>query len=166
MNNGYVTSSSQLLARLQPQDRGLVARLLRRGLSAPPSPAELRAMSVLSHPASGVVQHVIEGDHPVFGHSPSKPEPGLDVARLRSRVTEVEGWQHLAACKGIDPTLAVPEDDEIAPRIAMACAACSVRIDCLAWGVERIEQQGILGGYPRSDRVMIRALLSRGWSQR
>ena len=81
-------------------------------------------------------------------------------------MTEVKGWQRLAACKGIDQTLAVPEDDEIALRIAMARAAYPVRIDCLAWGVERIKQQGILGGYPRSDRVMIRPLLARGWSQR
>jgi hypothetical protein len=135
-------------------------------MSAPPSPSELRAMSLLAHPASGVVQEVLEGDPPVAGLLPSDPDPALDVARLKSRVTEVEGWQHLAACKGIDPTLAVPDDDEIAPRIALACAACPVRIDCLAWGVERIEQQGVLGGYPLSDRQKMRSMLLRGWSQR
>jgi len=166
MNTGYLTSATSLLGRLRPSDRRLVSRLLRRGMTLPPSPTELRAMSLLAHPASGVVQVVLEGDPPLVGLPPSDPDPTLDVARLRARVQDIDGWQHLGACRGIDPILAVPEVDDVGPEMAAACGGCPVRIDCLAWAVERIEQRGVLGGYPLSDRHKMRSMLLRGWSQR
>lgn len=166
MKTGYLTSATSLLGRLQPSDRRLVSRLLRRGMTLPLSPSELRAMSVLCHPASEVVQQVLQGDPPVTGLPPSDPDPALDVARLRARVRNVDGWQHLSACRGIDPALAVPEVDDVGPEMAGVCSRCPVRIECLAWGVERIEQRGVLGGYPLSDRRKMRSMLVRGWSQR
>jgi hypothetical protein len=122
-------------------------------------------MSLIGHPACGVVQHTLQ-DVPVLGDPPTRPDPALDVARLRSRLVNIDGWQHLAACRGLDPLVAIPETDEVLPARAAACARCTVRIDCLEWGVERIQQSGVLGGYPQSDRRKIRAMLVRGWSQR
>jgi WhiB family redox-sensing transcriptional regulator len=123
-------------------------------------------MSLLTHPASGVVQEVLDGDPPLAGLPPSDPDPALDVARLRARVQDIDGWQHLGACRGIDPVLAVPDVDDVGPKRTAACSRCPVRIDCLAWGVERIEQRGVHGGYPLSDRLNMRSMLLCGWSQR
>ena len=131
-----------------------------------PGDDELRAMALLSHPAAGVVQHVITAPTPGLGMPQSAAEPALDAARLRARIQVLEDWQHLAQCRNIDPALAVPVTDEVTPEMARACAQCPVRIECLAFGVERPEQPGILGGYPQSDRRKIRAMLIRGRSQR
>ena len=166
MNNGYLTSASQLLGRLGRADRKIVGRILRGGMATPVGEDDLRAMGLLSHPACEVVQHLVDALPPALATPASAPDPTIDTARLRARISVVDGWQHIAECRGINPSIAVPVDDQVTPEMAKACESCPVRHECLAWGVERAEQPGVLGGYPRSDRLKIRAMLLRGRSQR
>jgi len=67
MNNECVTSASQLLARLQPQYRGLVARLLRRDMSAPPRLYSLSDVVVEVHRVNrrysrGTIKRILQYD--------------------------------------------------------------------------------------------------------
>jgi WhiB family redox-sensing transcriptional regulator len=70
-----------------------------------------------------------------------------------------ERWRARASCRGLDPVLFFPEDDEGpgAERAQEVCATCPVREQCLQSALANKEGYGIWGGTtPRERRRLAR----------
>jgi WhiB family redox-sensing transcriptional regulator len=67
-------------------------------------------------------------------------------------------WESQAACKGMDPALFFPVNDEDAGEALAVCKGCPVKGECLAWALETRERFGIWGGTTEKQR---RAMLRR-----
>lgn len=66
-------------------------------------------------------------------------------------------WRALARCRGADPELFHPaEDDEIAEDAARAvCVLCPVREPCLEYALTARERDGVWGGVTARERRRI-----------
>lgn len=67
-------------------------------------------------------------------------------------------WQDHAACRGLDPQIFFPDDDEDETAAASArsiCATCRVREACLEYAVGRREPSGVWGGATDRERRRI-----------
>jgi WhiB family redox-sensing transcriptional regulator len=64
-----------------------------------------------------------------------------------------DSWREQGRCKGADPEVFYPEDDED-PGIAAKeiCALCPVREVCLEPALARREKVGVWGGYTARER--------------
>ncbi len=84
----------------------------------------------------------------------------MAVEMLKSAVlTEAAAWMDKARCKGIDPDLFHPdENDEDQVKVAKKekakaiCAECPVRLDCLEFAINKPEKDGIWGGATKDER--------------
>jgi WhiB family redox-sensing transcriptional regulator len=66
-------------------------------------------------------------------------------------------WRELGACKGLEPSIFYPDDDDEALDAKAVCAECGVRIACLEFALQVREKQGVWGGATeRERRRMIR----------
>jgi WhiB family redox-sensing transcriptional regulator len=66
-------------------------------------------------------------------------------------------WRELGACKGLEPSIFYPDDDDEALDAKAVCADCGVRIACLEFALQVREKQGVWGGATeRERRRMIR----------
>ena len=65
----------------------------------------------------------------------------------------VQGLAHGPACWGVDPDLFFPLPRESAAPAKAICAACAMRVDCLALARARGEQFGIWGGVDLGDEA-------------
>ena len=66
-------------------------------------------------------------------------------------------WRELGACKGLEPSIFYPDDDDEALDAKAVCAECGVRIACLEVALQVREKQGVWGGATeRERRRMIR----------
>ncbi|MFP5326469.1 MAG: WhiB family transcriptional regulator [Acidimicrobiia bacterium] len=66
-------------------------------------------------------------------------------------------WRHNAACRGIDPDVFYPADDDPADDAKAICDVCPVRMPCLEWALSTREKEGVWGGATeRERRRMIR----------
>ncbi|MFM8267350.1 MAG: WhiB family transcriptional regulator [Ilumatobacteraceae bacterium] len=71
-------------------------------------------------------------------------------------VNEIQ-WRQLGACRGLDPTVFYPDDDDDAPEAKAVCAECGVRVACLEYALSSREKAGVWGGATeRERRRMIR----------
>jgi WhiB family redox-sensing transcriptional regulator len=62
-------------------------------------------------------------------------------------------WRERGRCKGADPELFYPEDDEApADEAKSICALCPVREACLEHAITYREKQGVWGGYTARER--------------
>ncbi len=62
-------------------------------------------------------------------------------------------WREKGRCKGADPTVFYPEDDEDPGEEAKAiCDTCPVREACLEYAVASREKIGVWGGYTARER--------------
>ena len=65
-------------------------------------------------------------------------------------------WRELGRCKGEDPELFYPEDDEDTGEAAKAiCAMCLVRETCLESALRTREKIGVWGGRTARERRRI-----------
>ena len=62
-------------------------------------------------------------------------------------------WRERGRCKGVDPAVFYPEDDED-PGIEAKeiCALCPVRETCLEHAIAVREKAGVWGGYTSRER--------------
>ncbi|MGQ0825872.1 MAG: WhiB family transcriptional regulator [Actinomycetota bacterium] len=62
-------------------------------------------------------------------------------------------WRELGRCKGADPAVFYPEDDEDPGEDAKAvCGPCPVRETCLEHALMGREKLGVWGGYTAKER--------------
>lgn len=61
-------------------------------------------------------------------------------------------WRQLGACRGLDPSVFYPDDDDDAIEAKNVCAECSVRIACLEYALQVREKSGVWGGATERER--------------
>ena len=66
-----------------------------------------------------------------------------------------QSWRDKGACRGIDPNLFYPADDEAADEAKAICAVCSVRQACLEYALSAREKEGVWGGATERERRRI-----------
>lgn len=64
-------------------------------------------------------------------------------------------WRKRAACRGIDPEVFYPVDDEDAVQAKAICDACPVRQACLEHALAHREREGVWGGATERERRRI-----------
>ncbi len=68
-----------------------------------------------------------------------------------------QSWRSHGACRGIDPEIFYPPDDDDAEAAKMVCGQCQVRQACLEHALATREADGVWGGATeRERRRMIR----------
>jgi WhiB family redox-sensing transcriptional regulator len=66
-------------------------------------------------------------------------------------------WRELGACRGLEPSIFYPDEDDNAEDAKDICQQCSVRVACLEFALSAREKQGVWGGATeRERRRMIR----------
>jgi WhiB family redox-sensing transcriptional regulator len=64
-------------------------------------------------------------------------------------------WRKRAACRGIDPEVFYPVDDEEAEEAKAVCEGCPVRMACLEHALAHREREGVWGGSTERERRRI-----------
>ncbi len=64
-------------------------------------------------------------------------------------------WRELGACRGLEPTIFYPDEDEDATDAKSVCAECRVRVTCLEFALNHREKQGVWGGATERERRRI-----------
>ena len=61
-------------------------------------------------------------------------------------------WWELAACRGLDPNIFHPDDDDEALEAKAVCAECGVRVACLEYALSTRQKAGVWGGATERER--------------
>jgi WhiB family redox-sensing transcriptional regulator len=64
-------------------------------------------------------------------------------------------WRDQAACRGLDPEIFYPAEDEAAETAKEVCGSCAVRQTCLEHALSVREKEGIWGGATERERRRI-----------
>jgi WhiB family redox-sensing transcriptional regulator len=64
-------------------------------------------------------------------------------------------WRELGACRGLEPSIFFPDEDEDATPAKEVCADCRVRVSCLEHALTIREKQGVWGGATERERRRI-----------
>ena len=64
-------------------------------------------------------------------------------------------WRELGACRGLDPGMFYPEEEDDAEAAKAVCGQCDVRIACLEHALASREKQGVWGGATERERRRI-----------
>ncbi|MGH9067676.1 MAG: WhiB family transcriptional regulator [Acidimicrobiales bacterium] len=64
-------------------------------------------------------------------------------------------WRQRAACRGLDPDIFYPVDDEDAEEAKAVCGGCPVRQACLEHALAHRERDGVWGGATERERRRI-----------
>lgn len=64
-------------------------------------------------------------------------------------------WSNRAACRGLDPLIFFPADDEDAGSAKAVCEQCAVREACLEHALGAREREGVWGGCTERERRRI-----------
>ena len=69
----------------------------------------------------------------------------------------IQNWRDKGACRGIDPDVFYPDEDDDAEQAKAVCDICVVRQACLEHALSSREKDGVWGGATeRERRRMIR----------
>jgi WhiB family redox-sensing transcriptional regulator len=69
----------------------------------------------------------------------------------------IQNWRDKGACRGIDPEIFYPDEDDSAEEAKAVCDVCAVRQACLEHALTVREKDGVWGGATeRERRRMIR----------
>lgn len=83
----------------------------------------------------------------------------MDRTAARTSVTSLnenhDDWSSKAACKGLDPAIFYPPNDDEADVAKAICATCPVQVDCLEHAIELREKNGVWGGATERERLRI-----------
>ncbi len=63
-----------------------------------------------------------------------------------------QDWRRQAACRGVDPEVFYPVNDDDAEEAKEVCAGCPVRQPCLEWALQDRERFGVWGGLTERER--------------
>jgi WhiB family redox-sensing transcriptional regulator len=61
-------------------------------------------------------------------------------------------WREQGACRGLEPSIFYPDDDDDALDAKAVCAECTVRVACLEYALQVREKQGVWGGATERER--------------
>lgn len=64
-------------------------------------------------------------------------------------------WRQRGACRGLEPDIFYPLDDEDAGPAKAVCEGCPVRQPCLEFALETREADGVWGGTTGRERRRI-----------
>jgi WhiB family transcriptional regulator, redox-sensing transcriptional regulator len=64
-------------------------------------------------------------------------------------------WRMLGACRGLDPSIFYPDDDDEAEIAKQVCEQCGVRATCLEYALAHREKVGVWGGATERERRRI-----------
>jgi WhiB family transcriptional regulator, redox-sensing transcriptional regulator len=64
-------------------------------------------------------------------------------------------WRELGACRGLEPSMFFPDDEDDAHEAKTVCAGCDVRVACLEHALTIREKQGVWGGATERERRRI-----------
>jgi WhiB family redox-sensing transcriptional regulator len=64
-------------------------------------------------------------------------------------------WRERGSCRGADPEVFHPDDDDPADEAKEICARCPVREPCLEHAIATREKLGVWGGYTAKERRRI-----------
>jgi WhiB family redox-sensing transcriptional regulator len=64
-------------------------------------------------------------------------------------------WRERGACRGLDPAIFFPDEDDDASDAKAVCAGCHVRVTCLEHALAIREKQGVWGGATERERRRI-----------
>jgi WhiB family redox-sensing transcriptional regulator len=64
-------------------------------------------------------------------------------------------WRQSAACRGVDPDIFYPVDEDEAEEAKAVCAQCNVRQTCLEYALTNRERDGVWGGATEKERRRI-----------
>jgi WhiB family transcriptional regulator, redox-sensing transcriptional regulator len=64
-------------------------------------------------------------------------------------------WRELGACRGLEPSIFFPDDDDDAADAKAVCSSCNVRVACLEHALTIREKQGVWGGATERERRRI-----------
>ena len=64
-------------------------------------------------------------------------------------------WRELGACRGLEPSIFYPDDDDEALDAKAVCAECTVRVACLEFALQGREKEGVWGGATEKERRRI-----------
>jgi WhiB family redox-sensing transcriptional regulator len=74
------------------------------------------------------------------------------VTRVLPTLTPPETWRTLARCRGVDPVVFHPVNEDDADEAKAICALCPVREACLEYAIEAREKDGVWGGLTARER--------------
>lgn len=63
-----------------------------------------------------------------------------------------DSWRGRARCRGVDPVIFHPVNDEDADEAKAVCALCPVREACLEYAIAAREKDGVWGGLTARER--------------
>jgi WhiB family transcriptional regulator, redox-sensing transcriptional regulator len=64
-------------------------------------------------------------------------------------------WRQHAACRGVDPEVFYPVNEDEADVAKAICNVCSVRQTCLEYALTNREREGVWGGATERERRRI-----------
>ncbi len=66
-----------------------------------------------------------------------------------------QNWRETGACRGIDPGIFYPGEDDDAEEAKGVCRGCGVRQACLEHALASREKEGVWGGATERERRRI-----------
>jgi WhiB family redox-sensing transcriptional regulator len=64
----------------------------------------------------------------------------------------IQSWRDKGACRGIDPAVFYPGEDEDASEAKAICSQCAVVQACLEHALTAREKEGVWGGLTERER--------------
>ncbi len=64
-------------------------------------------------------------------------------------------WRELGACRGLEPSIFFPDDEDEAIDAKAVCGDCNVRVACLEHALTIREKVGVWGGATERERRRI-----------
>lgn len=61
-------------------------------------------------------------------------------------------WRELGECRGLEPTIFYPDDEDEGLEAKEVCAQCGVRVACLEYALSVREKAGVWGGATERER--------------
>ena len=78
-----------------------------------------------------------------------------DVRDRAIKVRDDKAWLERGACRGLDPSVFYPDDDDDASEAKRICGECQVKVTCLEYALSFREKDGVWGGATERERRRI-----------
>jgi WhiB family redox-sensing transcriptional regulator len=87
-----------------------------------------------------------------------REQPAVSSEPLRlveNSTIQSTAWRGKAACKGTDPDIFYPVNEDGAEEAKAVCRGCPVRRQCLEYALANLEKEGVWGGLTVRERRAI-----------